>query len=289
MTLRLSVSFGYFPPRNTRRLVRHPISSFVDWVLGQDNLLKRMHVEDTFRHIDPQPKDHLLEIGAAGLYYAGELAKQVKRCVALDYFAGFERQLDERRFPPSLQLVRADAHCLPFRGDEFDKVFVSELFSVLTAPDRCAAEILRVLKPGGRVTTVHGNVFFDMREVMQEAASRRLLRLAKHRWGAPDDFRAFTNQFFSTHGTNPGFFEDRNGTIRALLERAGFRDLRMTWSVGKSARLFYCRLLLRALAKTGRPVLGAGQVLYLPYLKTLERRDPASSDGLTLICSATKP
>ena len=45
--------------------------------------------------------------------------------------------------------VVGDAHCLPFRSEIFDCVFAFNVFEHLENPRRAAAEILRVLKPGG--------------------------------------------------------------------------------------------------------------------------------------------
>ncbi len=47
--------------------------------------------------------------------------------------------------------VVGDAHALPFQSDSFDTVFAFNLFEHLREPKRAAAEILRVLKPRGRV------------------------------------------------------------------------------------------------------------------------------------------
>ena len=47
--------------------------------------------------------------------------------------------------------VVGDAHRLPFRDDSFDRVFAFNVFEHLREPARAAAEIMRVLKPGGTV------------------------------------------------------------------------------------------------------------------------------------------
>lgn len=47
--------------------------------------------------------------------------------------------------------VVGDAHCLPFRDNVFDHVFAFNVFEHLRRPAIAAAEIYRVLKPGGRV------------------------------------------------------------------------------------------------------------------------------------------
>jgi len=47
--------------------------------------------------------------------------------------------------------VVGDAHALPFRDEVFDRVFAFNVFEHLRQPARAAAEIRRVLKPGGEV------------------------------------------------------------------------------------------------------------------------------------------
>ena len=47
--------------------------------------------------------------------------------------------------------VVGDAHQLPFRDGSFDRVFAFNVFEHLREPTRAAAEVARVLKPGGTV------------------------------------------------------------------------------------------------------------------------------------------
>ncbi|MFD3748604.1 methyltransferase domain-containing protein [Nocardia sp. NPDC058633] len=54
----------------------------------------------------------------------------------------------------SARFVSGDAYGLPFGGDTFDAVLCERVFQHLTAPARAAAEIARVLRPGGRAVVV---------------------------------------------------------------------------------------------------------------------------------------
>ncbi len=49
-----------------------------------------------------------------------------------------------------IELVQADAECLPFPADHFDAVFATLVFCSVPDPDRSCAEIMRLLKPGGK-------------------------------------------------------------------------------------------------------------------------------------------
>lgn len=78
----------------------------------------------------------VLDLGAGLRPFAGLLPG---RTIALDH-----------RPRPTIDLV-GDAHCLPFGDATFDAVVSTEVFEHLQDPPRAAEEIIRVLKPGGRL------------------------------------------------------------------------------------------------------------------------------------------
>lgn len=283
------MAFGYFPPKKATTFLIRPIGEFARWVLGQDNLLKRAHVREAFRHMELEPEDHVLEVGAGGLFYAGEIARQVRSVVAMDQSETVGQPLKHLRFPPRLIVVRADAHALPFADARFDKVFISEVFPVLADPLACAREVFRVLKPGGKVISVHGDIFRGMQSVFEWRVSQVLIRRAQARWGTPTTYAEFQEHYLALHGTKAAFFEDRDRFVDDLLTRSGFVDLTFSWAVRRRSQLLYCFLLLLRMYHTGRPVLGRGQVLFLPLLKCFEVLDWEEAGGLTLFCSARKP
>src|SRR5204862_417836 len=86
-----------------------------------------------FETILREGKDFVLHIGA------GVSAQRYPNCIE------FERQ------PFRHTDVVGDAHSLPFRDNSFDRVFAFNVFEHLAEPQKAAAEILRVLKPGGSV------------------------------------------------------------------------------------------------------------------------------------------
>jgi SAM-dependent methyltransferase len=79
-------------------------------------------------------RDFILNIGA------GATATRYPNCLEF-----------EHKIFPHTDVV-GDAHHLPFRDGVFDRVFAFNVFEHLREPSRAAAEILRVLKPGGRVS-----------------------------------------------------------------------------------------------------------------------------------------
>jgi SAM-dependent methyltransferase len=86
-------------------------------------------VSDWLRNLD----GWVLNVGAGGT------AEKIPNVIELEY--SLFRNTD----------VSADAHHLPFRDGCFDAVVTFNTFEHLADPPRAAREILRVLKPGGRL------------------------------------------------------------------------------------------------------------------------------------------
>lgn len=283
------MSFGYLPPKRLAPILRHPLAELGKWILGQDNLIKRTHVAETMRLLELTPTDHVLEVGAGGLAYAAEIARRVARIVAIDYSPSVGAPLGALRFPANLEVLRGDAQKLPFADGSFDKVFISEVFPVVDDAALCVREIFRVLRPGGLIVSVHGDMFREMAEVFSWRVSKPLLRRAAKRFGAPADYDAFRRSYLALHGTRSAFFDDRDGFVTGIIAAAGFENLRCSWRFRRRARLLYCFLLLTAMARTGRPVLGRGQSLFLPLVHLFDWLDRDTAGGLTIFCAAIKP
>ncbi|MFE3542278.1 methyltransferase domain-containing protein [Nocardia sp. NPDC059177] len=66
--------------------------------------------------------------------------------------ASAERRATE--YASNASFASGDAYGLPFGHDSFDAVLCERAFQHLTAPARAAAEIARVLRPGGRAVVV---------------------------------------------------------------------------------------------------------------------------------------
>jgi ubiquinone/menaquinone biosynthesis C-methylase UbiE len=62
-----------------------------------------------------------------------------------------------RRKYPNVEFVEGDVEHLPFPNASFDAVLLSGLVHHLPDPSRCAAEVYRVLRPGGRFVAFDPN------------------------------------------------------------------------------------------------------------------------------------
>jgi len=103
----------------------------------------------TVRAVDPKPGERILDIAAGTGTSSVALAKTGADVIALDFSQGMVEE--GRRRNPNLQFVQGDAEKLPFGDAEFDAVTISFGLRNVQQPEVAIAEMLRVLKPGGRV------------------------------------------------------------------------------------------------------------------------------------------
>ncbi len=108
-----------------------------------------------------RPGDRVLDLGCGGGRHAFALFKAGCRVVALDRSASDLVEVDVMfralrlagEPPPGARAsaVRADAYALPFPDDAFDAVVAAEVLEHLPDDGRAVAELVRVLRPGGRL------------------------------------------------------------------------------------------------------------------------------------------
>jgi SAM-dependent methyltransferase len=108
-----------------------------------------------------QPGDRVLDLGAGLGRHAHDAARRGARVVALDLSPGdlaavaatatAMRDAGELPAGASVVGVRADGRWLPFADGAFDRVVASEVFEHVDDDGLAAAEVARVLRPGGVV------------------------------------------------------------------------------------------------------------------------------------------
>jgi len=107
---------------------------------------------------DLQPAGVVLDCGCGTGLATGLLLQHATQVHALDFSATSLEQL-QRKFPDGpLLTAHGDVRKLPYPDAYFDRVLVANVLQHLTPPDQrlAVAEILRVLKPGGRYSvSVH--------------------------------------------------------------------------------------------------------------------------------------
>ncbi|TQL44995.1 demethylmenaquinone methyltransferase/2-methoxy-6-polyprenyl-1,4-benzoquinol methylase [Homoserinimonas aerilata] len=101
------------------------------------------------RAIDPKPGERILDVAAGTGTSSAALAKSGAAVVAADFSQGMIEV--GRRRHPEIEFVQADATALPFGDAEFDAATISFGLRNVERPREALAEMLRVLKPGGRL------------------------------------------------------------------------------------------------------------------------------------------
>ncbi len=107
--------------------------------------------------VDPQPENHVLEIG----FGSGRLLEMIAQKVDGIHLAGVDptetmvRMASARpalrKLGNRLDLRSGTAQSLPWRDKTFDMALAVHCFQFWEDPDVCIQEIIRVLKPGGRL------------------------------------------------------------------------------------------------------------------------------------------
>ena len=103
-----------------------------------------------------EPRLEWLDFGCgAGRTYARSIAPQASRYIGVDVS---ERAVELARENGLEAELISDAGRIPFEDASFDRAICIEVFEHLFAPQEAAAEIRRVLRPGGRLVASVPNV-----------------------------------------------------------------------------------------------------------------------------------
>jgi SAM-dependent methyltransferase len=105
--------------------------------------------------------DHVLDLGCGAGRHAFEVYRRGAHVVAFDMDAGELTEVakmfgameyaGEAPEGATATTVRGDARSLPFPDDSFDKIIAAEVLEHIPDDMSAMAELLRVLKPGGRL------------------------------------------------------------------------------------------------------------------------------------------
>lgn len=112
--------------------------------------------------LSPRKGERVLEVGSGLGLLAAEVAGAVGdsgRVVGLEYSeAQLAKAREAGRGRGNLELVRGDAHRLPFEDGSFDLVYCRYLLEHVADPGRVLIEMRRVLRPGGRACAQENNI-----------------------------------------------------------------------------------------------------------------------------------
>jgi ubiquinone/menaquinone biosynthesis C-methylase UbiE len=144
------------------------------WVEAPHPLITRARLREI---LEPQPREHLLEIGPGTGYYTRDLADWVGEQGTVEIFDIQQEMLDHtiraarERGLWNVNPTRGDAQQLPWDDDSFDAVILVTVLGEIPDQDAALREIARVLRPSGRL--IVGELFGDPHMVPLGSLKRR--------------------------------------------------------------------------------------------------------------------
>jgi ubiquinone/menaquinone biosynthesis C-methylase UbiE len=106
------------------------------------------------RELKLRPEDDLLEVACGSGVFLADHVPQVRRVAGLDLSSIqvdlARRRLADRIAAGTAEIVHGDAAALPWPDGTFSVVTCMGSFEAFPEPERVLAELIRVLRPGGR-------------------------------------------------------------------------------------------------------------------------------------------
>ena len=229
-----------------------------------------------FDKVDLQPGHLVLDMGAGAGRHAFEVYRRGAHIVALDYSLAdlkdvsglFAAMTDAGEAPAGTvsATVNGDGTRLPFPDDTFDRIICSEVMEHIPDDSAAAAELARVLKPGGTIavtvpTWLPEKVCWALSDeyhapfvdgghvrIFTEASLRTRFRDAGLKPGAVHHAHALHSPYWWLKCA-VGPTNDTNPLVQAYLKL-------LVWDITKAPKL------TRWTEKVLNPVLGKSLVLY---------------------------
>ncbi|GAA2100072.1 MULTISPECIES: demethylmenaquinone methyltransferase [Brevibacterium] len=140
--------------------------------------------------VAPQPGEEILDLAAGTGTSSVPFAQAGAHVIAGDISEGMLAVGRERQRGHDIEFVHADALDLPFEDEVFDTVTISFGFRNVADPDRALAEMLRVLRPGGRLVIAEFSqpVFRPFDVVYREYLMRAIPPVARALSSNPESY-----------------------------------------------------------------------------------------------------
>lgn len=134
--------------------------------------------EQYFAHLDIQPGQHVLELGCGTGDFLEPLARLVGengRVVGLDKSEVMINEARSRAVHPITEFFVGDAQALEFANKSFDRCFATTLLQHLSDPKQALLELVRVTKPGGKISVTEQDWETLVVSADDKAVTRRIL------------------------------------------------------------------------------------------------------------------
>jgi demethylmenaquinone methyltransferase/2-methoxy-6-polyprenyl-1,4-benzoquinol methylase len=158
--------------------------------------------------LELEPQHCLLDVGGGTGRVTSVLAEHVGQACIIDVSPGMLFEARDK----GLCAYQGVAEQLPFPDGAFDRILIVDAFHHFQDWPRAAAELLRVLRPGGRMVVEE----LDIRnKVVKLVALGERLLLMRSRFYAPADLA----QLFQTVGGRVALHDNRDGVYWAVIRR----------------------------------------------------------------------
>jgi ubiquinone/menaquinone biosynthesis C-methylase UbiE len=117
-------------------------------------------------------------VAGAGTGLDLPLLPPAHRYVALDLSRAMLARARPKRGALAIEFVEADTQRMPFADGAFDCVILHLIVAVVPSPQRCLAEVARVLRPGGRALVFDKFLRHGERAWLRRALNPLLSRVA---------------------------------------------------------------------------------------------------------------
>jgi ubiquinone/menaquinone biosynthesis C-methylase UbiE len=109
--------------------------------------------EELLSMVDPAETQVVADLGSGTGFYTDDVAPYVQKVYGVDVQESMHDAYREKGVPENVELVTADASRLPFEDAHLDALFTTMTYHEFAGED-AAAELARVVKPGGRLVVV---------------------------------------------------------------------------------------------------------------------------------------
>lgn len=158
--------------------------------------------------LEPAPDHRLLDVGGGTGRVTNSLVSRVGQACVVDVSVGMLHQARDK----GLCAYLGAAERLPFPDGAFDRILIVDAFHHFCDWPRAAAELLRVLRPGGRMVIEEPDIRNGVVKLI--ALGERLL-LMRSRFYAPDDLA----RLFQIAGGRVTLYDDQGAIYWAVVER----------------------------------------------------------------------